>query len=91
MAVAIISDFPRGSQDRYDAVMADLNLERDCPAGLIVHGGGPIEGGWRVIDALESEQDAEEFYQGRLPHALERAGVTGPPQVAVTPLHNLVR
>lgn len=91
MAIAIVADFPGGSQDRYDAVIADLDLEREPADGLIVHAAGPIEGGWRVIDVWESQQEADRFVQGRLQQALERAGATDPPQVTVTPLHNLVR
>ena len=91
MAVAVVTDFPGGSQDRYDAVIADLDLGQAPAAGLILHAAGPTEGGWRVIDVWESEQDAERFLRDRLGPALERAGVAGPPQVTVTPLHSLVR
>ena len=47
MSIAIVTAFPGGSQDRYDAVITDLDLEHEPATGLIVHAAGPIEGGWR--------------------------------------------
>ena len=91
MAIAVVTDTPGGLQERYDAVTAHLNLEREPAAGLILHAAGPIEGGWRVIDVWESEQDAHRFVQDRLRPALEQAGVADPPQITITPLHSLVR
>ena len=91
MAIAVVTDAPGESQEGYDAVSAHLDLEREPVAGLILHAAGPIEGGWRVIDVWESEQDADRFVQDRLRPALEQAGVIGEPQITVTPLHSLVR
>lgn len=83
MPAAIVTDFPGGSQDRYDAMMTDLDLEQHPAIGLIVHAAGPI-------DVWASEQDADRFVQDRLLPALQRAGASGQPQITVTPLHNFV-
>ncbi len=91
MAIAVVIDAPGQSQEGYDAIAALVDFEREPAAGLILHAAGPIEGGWRVIDVWESEQDADRFVQDRLRPALEQAGVLGEPQITVTPLHSLVR
>jgi hypothetical protein len=65
MAVAMLVDNPEGSQETYDKVRERLGLER--PAGGIFHVAGPSpNGGWRVIEVWESEEDAKRFVAARL-------------------------
>ena len=60
MAVAMMVDNPEGSQETYDRVRERLGLDR--PAGGIFHVAGPSpNGGWRVIEVWESEEDAKRF------------------------------
>ena len=76
MAVAMMVDNPEGSQEIYDRVRERLGLER--PAGGIFHVAGPSpNGGWRVIEVFESEEDAQRFV-ARLKPAFEAVGVPGP-------------
>ena len=57
MAVAMLVDNPEGSQETYERVRERLGLER--PAGGIFHVASPSpNGGWRVIEVWESEEDA---------------------------------
>ena len=78
MAVAMMVDNPEGSQEIYDRVRAVLGLER--PAGGIFHLAGPSpNGGWRVIEVFESDEDARRFVE-RLKPAFEAVGVPAPPQ-----------
>ena len=64
MAVAMLVDNPEGSQETYERVREQLGLER--AAGGIFHVAGPSpNGGWRVIEVWESEEDAKRFS----PHA----------------------
>ncbi|CAN5213533.1 hypothetical protein BH20ACT9_BH20ACT9_08840 [soil metagenome] len=62
----------------------------DEPAGGILHVAGPSpDGGWRVIELWESEEDAYRFLRERLGPALQAAGVSGPPpQPQFWPVHN---
>ena len=89
MAVAIIVDNPGGSQEVYDTVREKIGLER--PAGGIFHVAGPSpNGGWRVIEVWESEQDARRFVKERLLPAFEAIGVPPPPAPEFWPVHNYI-
>jgi len=87
MAIAMLVDNSQGSQEIYDKVRAQLGLE--APAGGIFHVAGPSpNGGWRVIEVWESEEDAKRFFNERLKPAFEAVGVSGPPQPQFWPVHN---
>ncbi|MGH2826966.1 MAG: hypothetical protein ACRDKF_08340 [Actinomycetota bacterium] len=87
MAVAMMVDNPEGSQEGYNAVRNKLGLER--PAGGIFHVAGPSpNGGWRVIEVWESEEDAKRFVKERLMPAFEAAGTAPPPPPQFWPVHN---
>lgn len=91
MAVAMMVDNPEGSQEVYDKIRAQLGLEK--PAGGIFHVAGPSpNGGWRVIEVWESEEEANRFFQERLVPALEALGLSGPPpQRELWPVHNAMQ
>ncbi|MGW6565444.1 hypothetical protein [Streptomyces sp. NPDC054975] len=79
MAIAMLVDNPHGSQEIYDKVREQLGLQQK-PAGGIFHAAGPSpNGGWRVIEVWESEEDAKRFLAERLAPALQAAGAAGPP------------
>ena len=88
MAVAVLVDNPEGSQEIYEKVRAQLGLE--APAGGIFHAAGPSpDGGWRVLEVWESEEDARRFRDARLLPAFDAVGAprpSGPPQI--WQLHN---
>ena len=78
MAVAMMVDNPEGSQEIYDSVRERLGLEK--PAGGIFHAAGPSpNGGWRVIEVWESEEDAKAFVTERLLPAFDALGAPPPP------------
>jgi hypothetical protein len=88
MAVAMMVDNPNGSQEVYERVREQLGLER--PAGGIFHVAGPSpNGGWRVIELWESEEDAKRF-ASRLRPAFEEAGAAPPPPPEFWPVHNYI-
>jgi hypothetical protein len=87
MAIAMMVDNPEGSQEGYDAVREKLGLEK--PAGGIFHVAGPSpNGGWRVIEVWESEEDAKRFVKERLRPAFEAVGAAPPPPPQFWPVHN---
>jgi hypothetical protein len=87
MAVALMVDNPNGSRELYDRVREQLGLER--PAGGILHVAGPSpNGGWRVIEVFESEQDATRFATERLRAAFEEVGASPPPPPELWPVHH---
>ena len=83
MAIALVVDNPNGSQEVYEKVRAQLGLDR--AAGGIVHAAGPSpNGGWRVLEVWESQEDAMRFRDERLMPAFDAAGVPrpdGPPEI----------
>ncbi len=77
MPVAVIVDNPQGSQEMYAKVRKEMGL--DGPAGGIFHAAGPSpNGGWRVLEVWESEEDAGRFRDERLFPAFDAAGVPRP-------------
>jgi len=90
MPVAMMVDNPEGSQEIYDKVREQLGLG-DVPAGGIFHAAGPSpNGGWRVIEVWESEEDAKRFFEERLKPAFDAVGFAGPPKREFWPVHNLI-
>jgi len=86
--------FPEGRRDQYDAVMAELGLDKsdgEWPPGLVSHlGGESSAGGWCVIDVWDSRDRFDEFYAERLAPATQSVGIEagGPPiEVAVYNMH----
>jgi hypothetical protein len=87
MAVAMMVDNPEGSQDAYDRVRKQLGLE--TPAGGIFHLAGPSpNGGWRVIEVFEDENEAKRFAKERLLPAFEAVGAPPPPPPQFWPVHS---
>ena len=90
MAIAMMVDNPEGSREIYERVRGVLGLEK--PAGGIFHVAGPSpNGGWRVIEVFESDEDAQRFVE-RLKPAFEAVGSPGPPQPPqFWPVHNYMK
>jgi hypothetical protein len=87
MAIAMMVDNPEGSRETYDRVREQLGLEE--PAGGVLHLAGPSpDGGWRVIEVWESEEDARRFVTERLLPAFEAAGAPPPPPPQLWSVHN---
>jgi hypothetical protein len=87
MSIAMIVDNPKGSQEVYETVREKIGLDR--PAGGIFHAAGPSpNGGWRVIEVWESQEDAQRFVKERLLPAFEAVGAALPPPPQFSPVHN---
>ena len=88
MTVAFVMEFNGIGQDKYDAVMKQMGLDRTTaagwPAGLVSHVAGKTASGWCVVDVWESTQAFEAFRQGRLGPAFGQVG--GMPEPRVTQL-----
>ena len=86
MTVAMILDNPKGSQEIYERIRTLVGVDR--PAGGICHLAGPRpDGGWRVIEVWESEEQAQRFYEERVRPAAEAVGVTPPPPPELWAVH----
>ena len=87
MAVAMLIDNPNGSQEIYERLRERIGLDR--PAGGTFHVAGPSpNGGWRVIEIWESEEDAKRFLVERLRPAAQAIGAAPPPPPELWPVHN---
>ena len=87
MAVAMVVDNPHGSQEIYERTRELIGLDR--PAGGTCHRAGPRpEGGWRVIEVFDTEQDARRFIQERVAPAMEAVGAEPPPPPQFWQLHD---
>jgi hypothetical protein len=87
MAVAMVVDNPHGSQELYERIRELIGLDR--PAGGICHLAGPSpDGGWRVIEVWESEEDARRFMKERVQPAAEAVGAEPPPPPQFWQVHN---
>lgn len=90
MAIAVLVENPEGSQEIYEKVRAQLGLQ--APAGGIFHAAGPSpNGGWRVLEVWESEEDARRWRDERLMPAFDAAGVPRPPGPQIWQLHNYMK
>ncbi len=87
MAVGLIFEVPGLTQEQYDAASQEVDAGGPMK-GCRVHVAGPMEGGWRVIEVWESQEEADTFFRERLQPVVERVGI---PLVEpkVFPVHNL--
>ncbi len=74
MAIGLRLKFEGGTQDQYDAMHGQMDVDGDPPEGLIFHSGGPIEGGWGIIDFWESRDHFDRFQGSRLGPAIQEMG-----------------
>ncbi len=89
MAFARMFENPNVNQEQYDAGRQAIGASEDnVPPGGMVHIAGPSpNGGWRVIEVWESEEDAKRFLE-RLRPAFEAVGAPAPPPPELWPVHN---
>ena len=90
MAVAVVVEAAGFTQAQYESVFNEVVPNGRMLAGMLFHLGGPIEGGWRVVDMWESQEAFEKFSHETLAAAMQRAGHTQQPDVKVWPVHNTV-
>jgi hypothetical protein len=92
MAVAVIVDLPNGNEQRYEQVSATVFPDGKLPEGWLLHLAGPIEGGWRVVNVVPSQEQFEAFASERLRPAFEQAGEAEiVPQLTFFPVHSLIK
>jgi len=65
MALAMLAEIPDLTREEYELVVGRVN-ELGSPSGAVFHAGGPIEGGYRVVEVWESREAADAFYGSQL-------------------------
>ena len=85
MAFIFTMEFPGVGQEKYDAVMKELGLDKKgakWPKGILSHVAGPTSGGWCVVDVWESEAAFGKFQEKQLKPVFPKVG--GMPEPKVT-------
>ena len=81
MAVWFTIELPMTEQQA-DAVLRELGLNNRPAPGQIFHVEGSVGGGvTRVVDAWESEEAFQQFFQDRIMPAFQKAGLEMPPDL----------
>ena len=79
MAYIRILQPPQVTADTYDRVNAEAGVQESPPAGLLFHCAGEVDGNWQILDAWESQADAQRFDEERLLPAIEKVMGMRPP------------
>jgi heme-degrading monooxygenase HmoA len=92
VAIVMRMEIPGGTIEQYEQINDALGIEGDetAPDGLILHMAGLSEDGFLIVDAWESQEKLDAFFQsGGLGAALADANV---PQVQpdIHQLHNII-
>jgi hypothetical protein len=93
MAYAIIHHFPGGTEEQYEASLAEVHPSRDgLPEGQTFHAAGPSEGGWTIMAVHETKESWERFRDNFLLPRFEEGiegGLPTPPQETAFEVYNL--
>ncbi len=89
MAIAMFMEWPGVTQEQYDAVMADLDLDQYPADGGLFHVASLTPDGLRVLDLWESAEAFEAFSAERMMPAVQKAGIDTEPIIDVFPAHNV--
>jgi hypothetical protein len=90
VAVAVLVESTKCSREAYERIRRRLGSRK--PAGGIFHIAGPSpNGGWRVVEVWESEEDADRFFRQQFIPALREAGVQRLPRRELWTVHAAMR
>jgi hypothetical protein len=90
VAVAVLVESTKCSRETYERIRRRLGSRK--PAGGIFHIAGPSpNGGWRVVEVWESEEDADRFFRQQFIPALREAGVRRLPRRELWTVHAAMR
>ena len=78
MAVALIHDFPGGTQEKYEAVLERLDLGGRAAPGVLFHSAGPYGDGWRTVAVWEELDRFQRFREEKLVPAATEVGMPMP-------------
>lgn len=89
MAVTLFMRIPGLSLDRYDSMMAGLELDANPPIGSFLHITSDAVGGVNICEVWQTAEAAESFVERRLRGAVLGQGVSEPLSYRIEPLHNM--
>jgi len=74
----------------YEAVVGILDLDRQHPLGLIMHGAAEVNGKIHVAEVWESEEYARRWDEEHLVPAVKAAGLEKKDEITIIELHHLI-
>ena len=83
MSFARIVFYPGGTQEQYEAIVAELGQAHASAPGRTLLAAGPTDGGWEMMMVWDSKEAFFAWATQHLGPAHERAGASGwqsPPQ-----------
>jgi hypothetical protein len=89
MAVLMLMNWPGITRQQYEAVMKELDLDRNPPDGGLFHAAAVATDGIRVTDVWESADKFQTFADTRIMPAVKKVGITTQPRIEVLPAHNV--
>ena len=87
MAVMVIAEVPGQTEQGYDGMLGAVEGALKQAPGFIFHSAHPVDGGWRVIEVWQSQQDATDFF-AKFVHPNLPPGVK--PRRTIHELHSFV-
>jgi hypothetical protein len=90
MAVAVVIEFPGGTTEQYDEVIAKMGFTpggKGAPGGLF-HWVTMTDDGPRITDVWESREAFEKFTEVKTGPITAEVGVPGPPKITVYEIYN---
>jgi hypothetical protein len=90
MAIAVVQEFPGGTLEQYDQVIAKMGFKPGGPgaAGGLFHWVTVDDDGVRITDVWESRKQFEDFAQQQIGPVTAEVGVPGPPKITIYDVHN---
>ena len=89
MPIAVEINMPGMSAAHYEQMLASLGPSLVGAPGFLSHSGGAVDGGWRIVEVWQSEQDYGRFAADKVAPLAQSFGMTVPPPT-IRPLHRAV-
>ncbi len=88
MAILMTAEVPGMTQEMVDGMTQALNEQMKTQPGFVIHTNGPVDGGWRVTEVWESQDNFNSWYESlvkpNLPEGIE-------PQISSRELNDVVQ
>jgi len=89
VAVILFMRIPELTPERYARLIADLELDANPPAGMILHVASELVGAVNIFEVWQTPETAESYVERRLRVALAAHGVNEELSYRIEPMHNL--
>jgi heme-degrading monooxygenase HmoA len=82
MAILVTALQSGGSPEEAERFKTLLHDKLQKAPGFLFHADGPVEGGWQIVDAWETREDFDRWYESEVkPNLREGQTGDGPPNI----------